>query len=149
MLEEQIKKDYVQALKDKNSVKSSTLTLLRSQMKYEMINHKIDQLKDDQIIPIIKKQIKQRKDSIEQFEKGGRQDLVDKEAAELVILKEYLPEEMSQQEIESLVEEAIKEADGQSIKDMGKVMKAVMPKVGQRADGQLVSQAVKTKLSAL
>ena len=95
MLEEQISSDYRQAMREKNAIKVSTLSFLRSQLKYVMIDKKVDKLTDEEVIAVIKKQIKQRRDSIEQYQKGGRKDLVEKEQAELNILKSYLPTEMS------------------------------------------------------
>lgn len=149
MLEEQIGRDYIQAMKDRDRIRSSTLSFLRAQMKNVIIEKKADNLKDDEVIAVIKKQIKQRQDSITQYEKGGRQDLADKEAAELAILKGYLPEEMAAEELEGLVAEAIKEAQAASMKDMGKVMKIVAEKTQGKADNKLVSELVKKALSQL
>jgi uncharacterized protein YqeY len=103
-------------------------------------------LTDDEIVETVRSLIKQRKDSIEQFDKGGRQDLVDKETAEVAILEVYLPQQLSRDEIETLVRSAIAESGAQGAKDMGKVMKALMPKLGGRADGKLVSELVKAGL---
>lgn len=147
MLEEQLLSDFKQAMKDKDAVKSSTISFLRSQMKYVLIEKKTEKLSDADVVPIIKKQIKQRQDSIEQFEKGGRKDLVDKEKKELDILKSYLPQEMPESEIKAIVEEAVREVKATSMKDMGAVMKALMPKVAGKADSKLVSDLVKEKLS--
>lgn len=147
MLEEQIGKDYVKAMKDRDKVRSSTLNFLRAQIKNILIEKKIDKLEDPDVISVIKKQVKQRRESIVQYEKGGRQDLAGKESAELKILKEYLPEEMSEQELEGLVTSSIEEARAESMKDMGKVMKIVTGKVQGRADNKLVSELVKRALS--
>ena len=147
MLEEKLINDFRQAMKDKDTVKSSTLSFLRSQLKYVAIEKKAEKLSDADVIPVIKKQIKQRQDSIEQFEKGGRSDLVEKEKKELNILKSYLPAEMSEAEIKSLIEESLKESKAASIKDMGSVMKALMPKVGGKADSKLVSDLVRERLA--
>ena len=149
MLEDQISKDYVQAMKDRDKIKSSTISFLRAQMKNVLIEKKAEKLKDEEVIAIIKKQIKQRQDSIAQFENGGRQDLVEKESAELTILKSYLPEEMSGQELEGIVAAAIEEAKAKSLKDMGNVMKIVTAKVQGRADNKFVSELVKKALSRL
>ena len=148
MLEEKISKDYVEAMKAKDSLRSSTLNFLRSQLKYVLIDKKMTQLPDMEVIIVIKKQIKQRQESIEQYQKGGRQDLADKEAAELVILKAYLPQEMSEEELKKVIEGVIKETQASSIKDMGKVMKAVAEKVSGRADNKVVSDLVKKSLSS-
>ena len=149
MLQEKINKDYIQAMKGKDQMKASTLSFLRAQIKNVMIEQKADQLKDPDIIAVIKKQVKQRQDSIEQFEKGGRADLSKKENQELVILKEYLPKEISDGELKSLIDEAIEEAQAQSIKDMGNVMKVAMGKIAGRADNRKLSQFVKDKLSQM
>jgi len=149
MLEEQITKDYIQAMKDKDKVKSSTLSFLRAQLKNVVINTKAEKLEDKEVVVVIKKQVKQRQDSIEQFEKGDRGDLADKEKAELAILKSYLPEEMSAEAVKPLVDEAIKESEASGMKDMGKVMKALLPKVAGKADNKLVSEIVRTTLSQM
>jgi len=152
MLEEQINQDYIKAMKDRDKVKSSTLSFLRAQIKNIFIekragNADFKSLPDSDVIAVIKKQIKQRQDSITQYKSGGREDLADKESAELTILKEYLPEEMSEQELEALIKEAIEETQAESMKDMGKVMKIVADKVQGRADNKLVSDIVKRTLS--
>jgi len=147
MIEERINKDYIQAMKDRDGIRSGALNFLRAQLKNLHIDKKVQSLEDADVITVIKKQIKQRQDSIEQFNKGGRQDLVDKETTEMNILKTYLPEEMSEAEIMKLIGEAVKEVQAASVKDMGKVMKAVAPKIAGRADNKLVSDLVKKALS--
>lgn len=149
MLEEQINKDYVQAMKDRDKVKSATLSFLKAQLKNVIIEKKADKLEDQDVITVIKKQVKQRQDSITQYEMGGRQDLVDQETSELAILKSYLPEEMPESELENLVVQAIGEAEAGSMKDMGKVMKIMTEKVQGRADNKLVSELVKRALSQI
>lgn len=148
MLEAQIQKDYVQAMKDKDALRSSTLSFLRAQLKNVLIEKKAEKLDDPDVTVVIKKQIKQRQDSIEQYQKGGRQDLADKETRELEILKSYLPQEMSAEEIKKLVAETMNEVNAASMKDMGSVMKALMPKLAGRADNKTVSELVRTALSA-
>ena len=143
MLSGRIDNEFKQAMKDKNAVKVSTLSLLRSAFKYVMIDKKVEKIEDGDVIAVIKKQIKQRQDSIEQYEKGGRQDLADKEKAEFVILKTYLPEEMSASDIEKIVADVVKETGALGIKDMGKVMKEVTVRLSGRADNKAVSEAVK------
>ena len=147
MLEERIAEDYKNAMKNKDASKSSTLSFLRAQLKYAAIEKKIDKLADTDVVVVIKKQVKQRQDSIDQFEKGGRKDLVDKEKGELAILKSYLPAEMSADELKSIIDAGIKEAGASGIKDMGRVMKVIMPKVTGKADNALVSSLVKEQLS--
>jgi uncharacterized protein YqeY len=112
-------------------------------------NKQIDKrapLIDSEILDTVRSLIKQRKDSIEQFAKGGRQDLVDKEAAEVVILEVYLPQQMSREDVEKAVREVIAQTGAQGAKDMGKVMKALVPLLAGRADNKLVSELVKTSL---
>ena len=148
MLEEQISEDYKQAMRDKNPARVSTLSFLRAQLKNVHIDKRVDKLDDAEVIVVIKKQVKQRQDSIDQFEKGGRADLATKEKAELEILKSYLPAEISAGELKAIVQGVIKEVAAESAKDMGKVMKALLPKVEGRADNKAVSQMVRELLSA-
>ena len=149
MLADQISKDYIQAMKDKDTVKSGTLSFLRAQLKYVLIDAKQEKLDDAQVTVVIKKQIKQRQDSIAQFEKGGRADLADKEKKELAILQSYLPAEMDEAQLRPIVDQAVKDAQAASVKDMGKVMKLVMPQVSGKADNKLVSDLIKKILEAL
>ena len=147
MLEQKINKDYIDAMKARDRVKSSTLNFLKSQLKYVIIEKKVTELPDPDVIVVIKKQIKQRQESIEQYQKGGRQDLADKEIAELAILKSYLPAEMAEPELNKIIQDVIKETQASSIKDMGRVMKAVGEKTAGRADNKVVSELVKKVLS--
>lgn len=147
MLAQQIDSDFKQAMKDKNSLKVSTLSLLRSSFKYAMIEKKVDKIDDGDVLAVIKKQIKQRQDSIEQYEKGGRQDLADKEKAELAILKVYLPVEMSAEDIEKIVNDVVKEISAMGMKDMGRVMKDVAVRIAGRADNRAVSESVRKILT--
>lgn len=148
-LEQQIDKDYIQAMKDRDSMRSSALSFLRSQLKYARIELKTERVEDKDVITVLKKQIKQRQDSIEQFQQGGRADLVEKEEKELAILKGYLPAEMSADEIKNIIKEVIKETGASSIKDMGRVMKEAGVKLAGRADNKQVSELVKSELSQL
>lgn len=147
MLEEQIQKDYVQSMKDRDVLRSSTVSFLRAQLKNVRIEKRSDHLEDSDVIGVIKKQIKQRQDSIEQYQKGGRNDLADKEMAEMAILKNYLPEELSEPALQQFVEQAIRETNAQSMKDMGNVIKAVAVKAQGRADNRVVSELVKKALA--
>jgi len=103
---------------------------------------------DEDVLSVIQKEVKQRKDSIEQFKIGGRQDLVDKETKEFEILQAYLPKQMNDEEIKNLVKEAIKQTEATSVKDMGKVMGMVMPKIKGKADGGMVSRIINEELFA-
>ena len=147
MLEEQLQKDYFQAMKDRDTVKASTVNFLRAQLKNVRIEKRSETLEDKDVVTVIKKQIKQRQDSIEQYEKGGRKDLADKETAEMAILKSYLPEELSEQALQQFIEQAIRETGAQSMKDMGNVIKAVAAKAQGRADNRVVSELVKKALA--
>lgn len=146
MLQEQINKDYIAAMKARDSVKSGTLNFLRAQIKNVAIEKKAEQLDDTDVIAIIKKQIKQRQDSIEQFKQAGRTELVDKESGELDVLATYLPEQMSNDQIQEIVTAVIAELQATSMKDMGQVMKAVGDKTQGNADNKVVSQIVKQTL---
>ncbi len=146
-LDERIMNDYKQAMKDKDSAKSSTLSFLRAQLKYALIDKRVEKLSDEDAIAVIKKQVKQRQDSITQFEQGGRADLADKEKAELNLLKSYLPQEMSAEELNAVIEAAVKQTGAASMKDMGNVMKILLPQIGGRADSKLVSDLIKKRLA--
>jgi uncharacterized protein YqeY len=148
-LEEQLNKDYVQAMKDRDSVRSAALSFLRSQIKYARIELKTENVADKDVIAVIKKQVKQRQDSIEQFKQGGRADLVEKEEKELSILKNYLPAEMSADDLRVIVQTAIKTVGAASVKDMGKVIKETGAQTAGRADNKQISELVKEELSKL
>ncbi len=146
-LKEQLTQDMKTAMKAKEQVRLGTIRLLRAAVK----NREIElgqELDDDEVLKVILTAVKQRKDSIEQFQKGGRDDLAQKEQAELEILKFYLPQQLSEEEIRALVKEAIEEVGATSMKDMGKVMKYVMPKAQGRADGKVVNRIVKEQLKS-
>jgi len=147
MLSDRIDSEFKQAMKDKAAVKVSTLSFLRSQLKYVAIDKKTEKLEDADVVTVIKKQMKQRQDSIEQYEKGNRPELASKEKEELVILKSYLPEEMSLADLEKIVAEVITATGAQGMKDMGKVMKEVGAKTAGKADNKAVSDVVKKSLS--
>lgn len=147
MLAEKIASDMKEAMRAKDAPRLSTLRLLKSALEYSKIDKKQETLADADVVAVIKKQIKQRQDSIEGFEKGGRSDLVDKEKAELAVLKSYLPEELSAAQIEEVVKAVIAELGATTKADMGKVMKAVQAKIAGRADNKLVSQTVSAHLA--
>ncbi|MFC1709653.1 GatB/YqeY domain-containing protein [Candidatus Omnitrophota bacterium] len=147
MLEERIMADFKEAMKSRDALKQSVLSFLRSQLKNIAIEKKKDKLQDDDVIVVIKKQVKQRADSVEKFKSGQRLDLAEKEQKEMEILKTYLPKELPKEELEKIVDEAIASLEASSIKDMGKVMKEMMPKVAGKADNKLLSDLVRTKLT--
>jgi uncharacterized protein YqeY len=146
MLEEKILNDYKEAMKSQDKIKSSTLSFLRAELMNVAIAKKKKALDDNEVVAVIKKQVKQHQDSIEQFNKGNRQDLSAKEAKELEILKSYLPPQLSDEEIRKIIEEAVIALGAAGLKDMGKVMKEVSAKVGQSADSKVVSDLVKERL---
>ena len=148
MLEERILNDFKEAMKNKDTAKVSILSFMRAQFSYAALEKKKKALDDADCIAVVKKLIKQHQDSIEQFKAGARQDLADKEAKELEYLKVYLPAEMSEAQIKKIVDEAVSATGAAGIKDMGKVMKEVLAKTAGQADGKLVSDLVKAKLSA-
>lgn len=149
MLEQKISSDYIQAMKERNTFKSSVLSFLRAQIKNVRIDSKAEQLSDADVIAVIKKQIKQRQESIVQFESGGRADLVQKERSEMEILQSYLPQQASLEETEAAVRQVIAETGASSMKDMGNVMKAVVAKLEGRADNKLISDLVRKCLSSV
>jgi hypothetical protein len=144
-LREKIDADTKEALKAGAKDKVSTLRMLNAALKNKQID-KRRPLTEEEVIETVRSLIKQRKDSIEQFAKGGRQDLVDKETAEVPVLETYLPQQLAREELEAMVRDAISQTGAQGARDMGKVMKALIPMVGGRADGKLVSELVKNAL---
>ena len=147
MLEDKIMNDYKEAMKNKDTLKSSVLSFLRADMMNVAVAKKKSKLDDGEVISVLKKQIKQRQDSIEQFTKGNRLDMAEKETRELAILKTYLPPELSAEEIKKIIEEVVASTGAQDSKDMGKVMKEVNVKLAGQADGKLVSDLVRERLS--
>jgi uncharacterized protein len=144
-LREKIDTDTKEALKSGAKDKLSTLRMLNAALKNKQID-KRRSLTEEEVFETVRSLIKQRKDSIEQFAKGGRQDLVDKETAEVSVLEVYLPQQLSREELEVMVRDAVAQTSAQGARDMGKVMKALIPMVGGRADGKLISELVKNAL---
>ena len=144
-LREKIDTDTKEALKSGAKDKLSTLRMLNAALKNKQID-KRRSLTEEEVFETVRSLIKQRKDSIEQFAKGGRQDLVDKETAEVAVLEVYLPQQLSREELEVMVRDAVAQTGAQGARDMGKVMKALIPMVGGRADGKLLSELVKNVL---
>ncbi|MCL6629284.1 MAG: GatB/YqeY domain-containing protein [Armatimonadetes bacterium] len=140
-LRTRLDEDMKTALKNKDSLQLSVIRLLRSELKNAEIA-KGASLTEDEIVQVVAREAKKRRESIEQFERGGRADLAEKEAAELKILSEYLPEQLGDDEIAGIAQEVISELHATSKADKGKVMAALMPRVRGRADGKLVNQIV-------
>ncbi len=148
MLEEQIFDDYKAAMKARNSLKSSLLSLVRADILNQATAKKKSKLDDAEVVVVLKKQVKQHQDSIEQFTQGGRLEMAEKEKQELEILKVYLPPELSAAEINNLITVVMAETGATNIKDMGKVMKELTVKIAGKADGKLVSDLVRQKLTS-
>jgi uncharacterized protein len=146
-LKDQIIADMTAAMKAKDAARTSTLRMVKS----AIMNREKEgggQATDEDVLKLLRSQVKQRRDSVEQYQKAGRQELVDKETAEIAVIESYLPQAASEAEIEQAVSEAIDETGATSMKDMGAVMKAVMPKLaGKNADGRTVSDMVKKRLA--
>ncbi len=149
MLEKQISADYIQAMKAKDKDRVAVLSFLRAQIKNVLIDKRVEALDDAEVIAVIKKQVKQRQDSISQYRSGGREDLAAKEQMELDILKTYLPQEMSADEVEALIAQAVAQVGAAGMKDMGAVMKAMGPLTAGKADNKLVSELVRKKLGGM
>ncbi len=139
-LYQKIEADMRRALKEGDALTLSVLRMLISAIKTSEIDKKIKKLEEGDILQILQRQIKQHKDSIEQFEKGKRQDLVDKEAKELKILETYMPKQLSNEEILAVIKEAISETGTTMKSEVGKVMKVAMEKLKGKADGKVVNQ---------
>jgi len=148
MLEDKIMADYKESMKARDHLRTQTISFLRSEMQYCAIDKKKEKLDDADVVVVLKKLVKQRQDSIAQFEKGQRMDLVSKEKAELEILKSYLPAELSEGELIRIIDETVQSLGAVTMKDMGRVMKEVMAKTQGRADSKLASDLVRKKLGA-
>ena len=147
-LKEQITADMTAAMKAKDSARTSTLRMLKA----AMVNRRIEkggELDDEELTKLLRSQVKQRRNSIEQYLKGARHDLVDKETAEIAVIESYLPQPASQEEIEQAVMTALDETGTTSMREMGAVMKtAIAHLAGKNPDGRAVSETVKRKLTA-
>ncbi len=146
-LKARLTEDLKDALRSGDKLRTSVIRLLTALIKNREVE-KRGPLTDAEVLQAITSSVKQRQDSIEQFRQGGRQDLVDKESAELAILQSYLPTQLTSEELIALVREAIQEVHATSPKEMGKVMAVLMPKVTGRADGRAVSTMVREALAA-
>jgi len=146
-LKEQLDADMKAAMRDKDTLKLSTVRMLKSAIKYREIEL-MKPLDDAGVLAVISTEVKRRRDSVEQYRAGNRQDLADKEEAEIRILQAWLPAQLSPAELAALIDEAVKKVGAQGPKDMGAVMKALLPEVQGRADGKVVSELVKQRLAA-
>ena len=148
MLEEKIYQDYVEALKAKNKSKTDFLSLIRAELKNQAIDLKKEKLEDPEVLAVLKKQQKRLQDTKESISSSQRQDLLEDVERELAILNEYLPPALSEEELSKIIDEVIAETGASTMKDMGRVMKEVLARVGAQADSKKVSQLVKNKLSS-
>ena len=144
---DQIKKDMVEAMKGGDKFKLNVIRMLKSAIMLKEIEVKPNDLTDDDVLSVIKSEVKKRKGSIEEYEKFGKTDAVEDLKKEVEILSVYLPEELSEEALMAIIEDGIKEVGAESIKDMGKVMKYVTEKAGAAADMSKVSKLVKEKLA--
>jgi len=145
-LKKKMDQEMILATKAKDKIRLSALRLLKSGLHNREIDLKRE-LNEAEFLQLLSAMVKQRKDSIEQFEKGGRADLVEKEEAELKVIQEFMPTPMSETELDAMIAEAIRETGAASVRDMGKVMATLMPKVTGKADGKTVGEKVKARLS--
>jgi uncharacterized protein YqeY len=148
-LKERVDADLKDAMRSKNELTTSVLRMLKSAVKYKEVEPGASALDDAGIEKVIATLIKQRRDSVDQFKAGGRDDMAQKEEAEIAILQNYLPKQMSADELRAEVQAAIAAVGAKGPKDMGAVMKAVQPKVQGRAEGRAISEEVKAQLAKL
>ncbi len=146
-LKDKLAEEMKRALKGKDKIRLSTIRLLVDHINKKEIEQGRKELDDDGIFKVIGAMVRKGEEAVEQFKHGGRQDLVDQEKGQLEILKSFLPEQLSREEIRSLIDEAIQEAEAVDLRDLGKVMKIVMPKLSGKADGKTVNEMVRERLS--
>lgn len=144
-LQEKLQEDLKAAMKSRDSRRLSVIRLAKAAIKNTEIAKK-KELGDDEVLEVLNREVKQRRDAIPEFQKGNRPDLVENLEAEIAILMEYLPQQMSEEEIRQVAKEAVAAVGARDARDMGKVMGALMPKVKGKADGRLVNQVVKELL---
>jgi len=144
-LVEKINSDLIAAMKSKDEVRLNVLRMLKSELKYKAIDTGED-LSDEEAIAVLSSAAKKRSEAIDEYRRGGREDLADQELAEFKIIREYLPEQLSEEELKGLVEKTIAETGAVSMKDLGTVMKSLMPKVRGRAEGKTVNVVVRNIL---
>ncbi len=144
---ERLNNDMKQAMKNKEKERLSVIRMVKSSLQNEQIKFGRE-LTDDDSLTVLNRELKQRKDSLKEFEKANREDLASKLQAEIVILEEYMPEQLSEEELSAIVKQTIAEIGASTKADMGKVMQAIMPKVKGKADGGLVNRLVSQHLSS-
>lgn len=145
-LKEKLMEDLKTSMKNKDKLRKDTITMVRAAIKQREVDERVE-LTDDEVIDIITKQYKEKKSSIEEFEKGNRQDLIDQTNDEINILLDYLPKQLTEEELTLIVKETIEENNISSQKDMGLLMKNIMPKIKGRADGKMVNKIAQNLLT--
>ena len=140
-LKQKLQEDLKSSMKNKDTVRKSVVTLIRASIKQYEVDNRVELDEDG-----IAKQLKQRRDALVEFEKAGREDLIKETEGEIEVLKEYLPQQLSEEELEEIVKSTISEVGATSMKDMGKIMSVIQPKVKGRADGKLINKLVKQNL---
>ena len=145
-LEERLVKEMKQAMKSNDKLRLSTIRMIRPTVKNKEIEIR-KPLDDKEIQRVIQGMVRRGEESLEQFKSGGRMDLVEKESKEIEILKSFLPQSLTQEEILKIIDQTIEETQATSLRDLGKVMKSVMPKLQGKADGKLINELVKGRLS--
>jgi uncharacterized protein YqeY len=145
-LEERLTDEMKQAMKSSDKLRLSTIRMIRAAVKNKEIELR-KKLDDEEIQRVIQGRVRKGEESVEQFQLGGRADLVEKEKKEIEILKSFLPQPIGQEEILRIIDQSIEETQASSLKDLGKVMKSVIPKLGGKVDGRLINQLVKERLS--
>ncbi len=149
LTEDKIKSDLAEAMKAKDLLRVSSLRMLRAAIENYKIEKRKKEVSESELLQIVSKQVSSRSDSIEQFTKGGRDDLAQKEKKEAEILKSYLPPQLTEAELRKIIQDAIKETNATGKRDMGKVMGKVMPEVRGKADGKVINQVVAKSLAEL
>lgn len=144
---ETLNQDMKQAMKNKDKETLSVIRMMKASIQNELIKLGKDSLTEDEELTILSREVKQRKDSLQEFKSAGRDDLVNKVEMEISVVQKYMPEQLSQEELSKIVLQTIKEINASSKKEMGKVMSAVMPKVKGKADGSLIKDIVLQKLN--
>ena len=144
-LKEKLQEDLKSSMKNKDTVRKSVVTLVRSSIKQFEVDNRVE-LDEEGIVDIIAKQLKQRRDALVEFQKAGREDLINETESEIQVLKEYLPRQLSEEELNEIVKSTISEVGATSMKDMGKIMSVIRPKTKGRADGKLINELIKKNL---
>ncbi|WP_100010607.1 GatB/YqeY domain-containing protein [Lentibacillus sediminis] len=144
---DRLNQDMKQAMKNKDKQRLKVIRMVKASIQNETIKHGKDSLSEEEELSILSRELKQRKDSLQEFQSAGREDLAEELETEITIVKEYMPAQLSEEELKAIVQTTIQEVHATSRKDMGKVMSAVMPKVKGRADGSQINKLVQQQLS--